>query len=69
MTNLLGEVQKLEAKRSSVRNVMAQTNKELGQIKKMNVSTADKLQAQEELLERVRRAVQFFGGSFTYTHE
>lgn len=54
MTNLLGEVQKLEAKRTSVRNVMTQTNKELGQLKKARVTTAEQVQEKEELLEQVR---------------
>lgn len=56
VTNLLGEVQKLEAKRTSVRNVMTQTNKELGQLKKASVTTTEHVQQKEELLEQVRPA-------------
>lgn len=53
VTNLLGEVQKLEAKRASIRNVMAQTNKDLGHIKKATVTTEEQLHEKEELLEQV----------------
>lgn len=55
VTALLGEVQKLEAKRVSKRNVMTQTNKELGLVKRAMATTAEQVQEKEELLEQVRR--------------
>ena len=54
VTNLLGEVQKLEAKRSSVRNVMAQMNKDLGHVKRASLTTSKQLQEKQELMEQVR---------------
>ncbi|CAN0155622.1 unnamed protein product, partial [Hapterophycus canaliculatus] len=50
VTRLLGEVEKLEAKRSSTRNVMAQTNKDLGHVKKAALTTEQQLRDKEELL-------------------
>ncbi len=49
----MGELQKLETKRDSNRNVMAQTNKDLSHVKKTSVKTEEQLHRKEELLEQV----------------
>lgn len=53
VSNVMGEVLKLEAKRASNRNVMAQTNKELSHIKQATAKTEEQLHEKRELLEQV----------------
>lgn len=50
----MGEVQKLDAKRGSNRNVMAQTSKELSHVKRAATKTEEQLQEKKDLLEQVR---------------
>lgn len=52
VANVMGEVHKLDAKRNSNRNVMAQTNKDLSHVKKATVTTEQQLRDKEELLEQ-----------------
>lgn len=59
VTALLGEVQKLEAKRVSKRNVMMQKNKELGLVKRAATTTTEQIHEKEELLEQVKQIMQF----------
>lgn len=62
VANVMGEVHKLEAKRSSNRNVMAQTSKDLSHVKKAAVTTEQQLHDKEELLEQA--SVAFLSFSF-----
>lgn len=54
VTNMLTELQRLEVRRSNERNVMAQSKKDLGHVKRAAVSTTEQLQEKEELLGQVR---------------
>lgn len=54
----MGELQKLEAKRDSNRNVMTQTNKDLSHVKKVAVKTEEQLHRKGELLEQVITCVK-----------